>query len=422
MEVESIPDNVLSRAAAVELSLLSENTGHTTVVWRSLSTWLSDCIRKRLDTKWCTRKLIEVLTDSAYDFVEYKTSSPPKSAFKKMVLHTVNRKGLPEIEKGILEGVAIARAKNATKDLGNRPAHDCTPTFIAKEAEKLAKKHSSISVDVLDEKAMKKLGMGCFLSVTQASVEAAKLVCIEYKPKGNKDKKPVVLVGKGITFDTGGLSLKPAKGMVPMKYDMLGAATVLSVLQAVAELNLSIPVIGVMACAENCIGSNATKPSAVVKSMKGLTVEVTNTDAEGRLVLSDALTYVERYNPDCVIDMATLTGGVIVALGDVASGVMSNHPPLQKALENAAESSRDLIWPLPIWDCYREKLDSQVADMRNEAGFPSSVLAGVFLSHFTQAYHWAHLDIAGTAFSESKMATGRPVPLLIEFLLARTTK
>ena len=303
------------------------------------------------------------------------------------------------------------------KKLVNLPGNVCTPSYLAKEAKALGRKYDALSVSVLDEKKMASMGMGSLLSVGNGSDEPSKLIVIKYQGGKAKDQ-PYCLVGKGITFDTGGISLKPAKGMESMKFDMGGAGSVFGVMQAVAELDLKINVIGVVAAAENMPSGCATKPGDVVTSMSGKTIEILNTDAEGRLVLCDALTYVERFKPAEVVDIATLTGAIIVALGHEATGLFSNDDGLAASLTEAGLASGDEAWRLPINKQYDKQLNSKYADMQNiGTGSAGSITAACFLARFAEKYKWAHLDVAGTAFvSMQKGATGRPVPLLVEYL------
>jgi leucyl aminopeptidase len=311
-----------------------------------------------------------------------------------------------------------------TKTLANLPGNICTPSHLASQAVALGKTHKSLKTTVLEEKDMKKLGMGSFLSVTQGSEQPAKLITLEYHGT-DKKQKPIVLVGKGITFDTGGISLKPGAEMDEMKYDMCGAASVLGTMQAIAEMGLKLNVVGVIPTCENMPSGNATKPGDIVTSMSGQTIEILNTDAEGRLILCDALTYSKKFNPDTVIDIATLTGACVIALGHVASGMFSNDDKLAKELLAAGEQSHDRIWQLPLWDDYQPLLDSNFADMQNIGGRAGgTITAACFLARFTKDYRWAHLDIAGTAnlSGKQKGATGRPVPLLTQYLINRAGK
>jgi len=305
-----------------------------------------------------------------------------------------------------------------TKDLGNLASNICTPTYLAKQAKDLAKAHK-LKATVLDEKDMEKLGMGSLLAVARGSEQPAKLIVLEYQGLAKKDN-PVVLVGKGVTFDTGGISLKPAAEMDEMKFDMSGAASVLGTMLATAELKLPINLIGIIPATENMPSGKATKPGDVVTSMSGQTIEILNTDAEGRLILCDALTYAERYNPKLVIDIATLTGACVIALGNFTTGLLSNDEQLAQELLAAGEQAADKAWQLPLGDDYQELLKSNFADIANIGGRAAgTITAACFLSRFTKKYRWAHLDIAGTAWKsgKDKGSTGRPVPLLMQFLI-----
>jgi leucyl aminopeptidase len=310
-----------------------------------------------------------------------------------------------------------------TKDLGNMPPNLCHPSFLAEEAKVLGKTYKNLKVDILDEKKLKELGMGAFLAVAQGSDQPPRMIVLNYQG-GKKTEKPYALVGKGITFDTGGISIKPASGMDEMKYDMCGAASVFGTLKAVLEMQLPINLVCVLACAENMPSGGATRPGDIVTSMSGQTVEILNTDAEGRLVLCDALTYTERFKPQAVIDIATLTGACIVALGSNVSGLMGNNDELVQQILGAGLSADDRAWQLPLYDEYQEQLDSPFADIANIGGPKAgTITAGCFLSRFTKNYHWAHLDIAGTAWisgGKDKGATGRPVPMLTQYLLDRS--
>lgn len=316
-------------------------------------------------------------------------------------------------------GQSVAHGMLLARTLANAPANVCTPTFIATKASELAKENASITTRTFDKKDIEEMGMGAFLAVAKGSHEPPQFIEIQYK--GAKDNaQPVVLIGKGITFDSGGISLKPGDGMNEMKYDMCGAASVLGTLKACAELKLPINVVGLLACTENMPGGRATKPGDIVKSMSGQTIEIINTDAEGRLVLADALTYAQRFNPHLVIDIATLTGAIIIALGFYASGYMTKDEELARMLEDCAKKSNDPIWRMPLDDSYQDALDSPLADMVNATfdRVAGSVTAACFLSRFAQKFRWAHLDIAGTAWVSGKKndATGRPVPLLTQLL------
>ncbi len=324
------------------------------------------------------------------------------------------------IERGLSQGVAIANGVALAKRLGNLPPNVCTPTFLGEQAKKLAKEFK-LGVDVLDRTQIEKLGMGAFLSVTRGSAEPPRLIVVRYNGAGKA--APIALVGKGITFDSGGISLKPGANMDEMKFDMCGAASVLGTIRAAAEMKLALNLVGVIVACENLPSGTATKPGDIVTSMSGQTIEVLNTDAEGRLILCDALTYVERFKPAAVIDIATLTGACVVALGDVNTGLFTTDEALAAELLNAGRTAVDPAWRMPVEDDYQEQIKSNFADMANigAPGKAGAVVAACFLARFTKQYKWAHLDIAGTAWKSgaAKGATGRPVPLLARFLLER---
>lgn len=367
------------------------------------------------------RLLVETLADGGYVFDRFKSQKAEARALKKITLIT-EKTDQGEVERGTAHARAIASGMAYTKDLGNLPPNLCHPSFLAEEAKNLAKAHKNLKVEVLDEKKLKELGAGAFLAVAQGSEQPPRMIVLQYNG-GKKDEQPYALVGKGITFDTGGISIKPAAGMDEMKYDMCGAASVLGTLKTVLELALPINLVCVLACAENMPSGSATRPGDIVTTMSGQTVEILNTDAEGRLVLCDALTYAERFKPQAVIDIATLTGACIVALGSNASGLMGNNEALVKQILKAGEHADDRAWQLPLFDEYQEQLDSPFADIANIGGPKAgTITAGCFLSRFAKSYHWAHLDIAGTAWisgGKDKGATGRPVPLLSQYLLDR---
>ena len=326
------------------------------------------------------------------------------------------------LTRGVLRGTAIAHGQNLARDLGNLPPNICTPSYLAQAAKNLGRSHK-LKVTVLEEAHMRKLGMHTLLAVSQGSRQAPKFIVLEYN--GGGKKKPIALVGKGITFDTGGISIKSASEMDEMKYDMCGAASVLGTLQTVAELKLPLNVVGVIPSCENMPDGQATRPGDIVTSMSGKTVEILNTDAEGRLILCDALTYTERFKPDAVVDIATLTGACVVALGSVASGLFSNQDSLADELLEAGVSAHDRAWHMPIWDDYQPMLKTNFADIQNIGGrMAGAITAACFLARFAESYHWAHLDIAGTAWKGGgdKGATGRPVGLLAHFLMGRAAK
>ncbi len=328
-----------------------------------------------------------------------------------------------EAQTGLSQGQAIANGVSLTRLLADLPPNICTPTYLANTAKKLAEEFDSIKVEVLERKQIEALKMGAFLSVAKGSDEPPVFIVIKHSPANSTDEAPLVLVGKGLTFDAGGISLKPAANMDEMKYDMGGAASVLGSMRAVAELGLNREIIGIIAACENLPSGKANKPGDVVTSMAGKTIEILNTDAEGRLVLCDALTYAERFKPASVINIATLTGACVVALGDINSGLFSNDDALAEQLKEASQQANDSVWQLPISDEYQAKLKSNFADIAN-IGTPGagSITAACFLARFTENYAWAHLDIAGTAWNSgaNKGATGRPVPLLVQYLINQT--
>ncbi|MBO3274947.1 leucyl aminopeptidase [Pseudomonas schmalbachii] len=367
------------------------------------------------------RLLVETLADGLYVFDRYKSQKADALKLKKITL-LADKAEAAAVEQGSKEAQAIANGMALTRDLGNLPPNVCHPTFMGEQAKALAKEHKSLKVEVLDEKKLRELGMGSFLAVSQGSEQPPRLIVLQYNG-GKKDEAPHVLVGKGITFDTGGISLKPGLGMDEMKFDMCGAASVFGTFRAVLELQLPINLVGLLACAENMPSGRATRPGDIVTTMSGQTVEILNTDAEGRLVLCDTLTYAERFKPQSVVDIATLTGACIVALGSNTSGLMGNNDQLVRQLLKAGEEADDRAWQLPLFDEYQEQLDSPFADIANIGGPKAgTITAGCFLSRFAKKYHWAHLDIAGTAWisgGKEKGATGRPVPLLTQYLLDR---
>jgi leucyl aminopeptidase len=372
---------------------------------------------------WKVKQIAEASSEALYRFDLFKSEKEPETALKEIIIAIPDAKQQKACELALKQGQAIADGMTLTKNLANLPSNICTPTFLADQAKDLAKNNAAISVKILEEKAMQKLGMGAILAVAQGSAEDAKLICLEYKG-ASKKQAPVALIGKGITFDTGGNSLKSPDSMVGMKYDMCGAATVLGTLKAAAQLKLPLNIVGVIAAVENMPGGTAYKPEDILTSLSGQTIEVISTDAEGRLVLSDALTYCERYQPDVVIDIATLTGAVVIALGTHATGLLANHEGLAQNLLQAGTESNDRAWQLPLWDDYQEQIKSPFADMANTGGRSAgTITAACFLSRFAKKFHWAHLDVAGTAAmmmgTSERMATGRPVPLLMQYLINR---
>ncbi|WP_143871899.1 leucyl aminopeptidase [Catenovulum sediminis] len=379
---------------------------------------------KGRDIYWKLRLAVEATQDCLYTFDQLKTKKDEtRRPLRKIVFNVPTRRELNIGEKAIEHALAISSGKKVCRDVANMPPNICNPAYLAQRASELAENYKNIDTYLVGEAEMEKLGMGSYLAVGRGSDNESIMSVIQYKGASD-DVAPIVLVGKGLTFDTGGISLKPGEAMDEMKYDMGGAASVLGTMQALAELNLPINVVAILAGCENMPDGKAYRPGDVLTTMSGQTVEVLNTDAEGRLVLCDALTYVERFNPDVVIDVATLTGACVIALGKHASGLMSNHNPLAHDLFNASEQSGDRAWRLPLWDEYQEQLESPFADMANIGGRPGgSITAACFLSRFTRKYNWAHLDIAGTAWvsGKNKGATGRPVPMLTQYLIDRAT-
>jgi len=371
------------------------------------------------DMAWKVRHAAIAAADVLYQFEEMKSKKSPARRLRAITFLQAGHGSSGD--RGLVQGRAIAAGMALARDLGNLPANVCTPAFLAEQAIKLGKSWK-LAVQVLERRDMERLKMGSLLSVARGSRQPPKLIVVRYDGAAKGDR-PVVLVGKGVTFDTGGISLKPAGDMDEMKYDMCGAASVLGTLRAVAEMKLACNVVGVIPATENMPGGAATRPGDIVTSMSGRTVEILNTDAEGRLILCDALTYAERFKPQAVIDIATLTGACVIALGKVASGLFSNQDALADELLEAGMDSRDRAWRLPLWDDYQEQLKSPFADIANIGGRPAgSVTAACFLARFAESYEWAHLDIAGTAWvsGKNKGATGRPVPLLATFLIGRS--
>lgn len=359
--------------------------------------------------------IAEAITAELYVYQQTKSNVTPP-CLNKLTLHSETKLDA-SWKNGLQLGKDIGDGINVARNLGNLPANICTPTYLAEQAQALAS--DKLTVKVLDEKQMQKLGMGSLLSVSAGSDQPAKLIVMEYRG-ASKTQRPTVLVGKGITFDTGGVSLKPGVGMDEMKFDMCGAASVLGVMSALKAIGPRSNVVGIIAAAENMPSGRATKPGDVVTSMSGQTIEVLNTDAEGRLVLCDALTYAGRFKPKAVVDIATLTGACVVALGGHASGLFANDQSLANELLEAGTLAQDRAWQMPLWDEYQKSLDSNFADIANIGGREAgSVTAACFLSRFTKEYKWAHLDIAGTAWlgGAAKSATGRPVGLLMQYLV-----
>ncbi|MGC6480767.1 MAG: leucyl aminopeptidase [Porticoccaceae bacterium] len=359
------------------------------------------------------------INTSLYNYKKQEKGEIP--ALESLTFWSAKNTDTSAVEDGLSYGAAVGDGMNTAKQLGNLPANICTPSYLAEQAISLGKAKldkASITTEILDRADMQKLKMDSLLSVAEGSDEPPKLIVINYQGT-SANEKPVVLVGKAVTFDSGGISLKPGRGMDEMKFDMCGGASVLGVMNSLTQLQLPINVVGIIPATENMPNGRATKPGDVVTSMSGQTIEILNTDAEGRLILCDSLTYAAKFNPDTVIDIATLTGAVISALGKVASGVLSNNQQLANDLIESGTQSADPVWQLPLWEEYDELLKSNFADMANIGGPQAgTITAGCFLARYTKDYKWAHLDVAGTAWvsGANKGATGRPVPLLMEYL------
>ncbi|MFM7276062.1 MAG: leucyl aminopeptidase [Gammaproteobacteria bacterium] len=378
---------------------------------------------KGRDSAWQARQIGTLSQTGSYRYT--RTLSKPEAA-PRLVRLVVALPGRPArgLAAALAEGAAIGRGMNLARELGNTPANICTPSHLAAQARALARRHPRLRCRVLDERRMRELGMHSLLSVTAGTREPARLIVLEYRGAA-RSERPHALVGKGITFDSGGISLKPGAAMDEMKFDMCGAAAVLGTMQAIAETGPALNAVAVVAACENMPSGTATRPGDVVRSMEGITIEILNTDAEGRLILCDAITYVKRFEPQTIVDVATLTGACVVALGKHASGLFSNDDTLAGELLAAGEESHDRAWRMPLWDDYQEQLKSNFADVANIGGpNAGSVTAACFLARFAKGRRWAHLDIAGTAWEQgaAKGATGRPVGLLSRYLLARAKR
>jgi leucyl aminopeptidase len=413
-------------AAAYRKALAAAATALKNSGAKNAASTLHEAQVGELGLGWKVRQTVEMLESALYRYTLTKSESeqgkPAKLA--KLQFLVEDEASEAEAELGMRQGRAIANGMSLARDLGNLPGNICTPSYLAEQAEKLGKAHKKLRVKVLDEKDLEELGMGSFLSVSRGSRQPARFIIMEYSGASAKTK-PYVLVGKGLTFDAGGISIKPAANMDEMKYDMCGGAGVIATLGVAAELELPINVVGLVPSSENLPDGDANKPGDIVTSMAGITIEILNTDAEGRLILCDALTYAKRYEPLAVIDTATLTGACIVALGRHPSGLMGNDDALCDSLIRAGETSRDRVWRMPIWDEYQEQLKSNFADLANIGGPDGgSITAACFLARFSKDFKWAHLDIAGTAWKtgQEKGATGRPVPLLSQYLIDQATE
>lgn len=372
---------------------------------------------------WKARQVLELAGDVSYRFDGLKSrKDKPSTGLQTVVIPVADKAGQAAVEPALKHGLGLVKAMNRMRDLANLPANICTPSYLADESRAIARLTPGIKVTVLGPDRLQNLGLLSLLAVAQGSAQPAQLITLEYRGATPRTAAPVVLVGKGVTFDTGGISIKPAEAMDEMKYDMSGAASVIATVTAAAELKLPINVIGVVPAVENMPSGTAVKPGDIVTSMSGQTIEILNTDAEGRLILCDAITYAERFKPAVIIDIATLTGACVVALGRQAHGLFSNTDALAEELLAAGRAAHDRAWHLPVWEEYQTQLDSNFADMANIGGREAgAVTAACFLARFARHQQWAHLDIAGTAWrgGKEKGSTGRPVPLLLQFLLQR---
>lgn len=405
------------QAVAVAVALL-----HHSHAGEALCT-LPELAPEGTGTYLAVRDTIMAAADRVYRYNATKEDKQaPKTPLRRLTLWVSKTGDLDEAQRARRHGAAIAAGVRLARELGNLPGNICTPTYLADKAMELGGRYKKLHVKVLEEADMEELGMAALLSVSRGSRQPAKLIIMRYEG-GASGEKPMVLVGKGLTFDAGGISIKPAAEMDEMKYDMAGGASVFGAVQAACELDLSINVIGLVPASENLPDGAANKPGDIVKSLSGQTIEILNTDAEGRLILCDALTYSERLDPAVVIDVATLTGACVVALGKHACGLFTKEDALAAEILDAGESAGDRAWRMPLWDEYQSQLDSNFADMANVGGREAgAVTAACFLARYTKAYPWAHLDIAGTAWlsGKEKGSTGRPVPLLVQLLLGRS--
>ena len=367
------------------------------------------------------RTLVEATCSAAYTPDTLKSEKDKSLRPLRSLAIGVDASDMGSARKALSDGEAIASGVVLARMLGDLPGNICTPAYLADQARKLGRSSTKLKVSVMNEAGMEKLGMGSLLSVSRGSRQPAKLITLQYSG-GKTGEKPVVLVGKGVTFDSGGISIKPGAAMDEMKYDMCGAASVLGTLKACVAMKLPVNVVGIIPATENLPDGNASKPGDIVTSMSGQTIEVLNTDAEGRLILCDALTYCGKYKPAAVIDIATLTGACVIALGSHAAGLLCNDDELADEILLAGESADDRAWHMPLWDEYQQQLKSNFADMANIGGREAgTITAACFLSRFTKKYRWAHLDIAGVAWKggDEKGSTGRPVSLLTQFLIDR---
>ncbi|MDA0789879.1 MAG: leucyl aminopeptidase [Proteobacteria bacterium] len=414
----------LGKADTVDVTRLSLAAGATinqlkTTHARSVLCCLAEVTCQDRSAAWKVSRLIEIFEQNLYSYQAMKSNPPAATGPEKLDFLAQDRDEAGQVQEGITRGSALTVGIRLGRDVANTPPNICHPTYLAEQATALASQYSNLAVDILDEEHLAALSMGAFLSVSQGSDQPGKLIILQYQGT-EKTERPHIIVGKGITFDTGGISLKPRAGMEEMTYDMCGAASVLGTIAAVARQGLRLNVVAAIAAAENMPSGGASRPGDIVTTMSGQTVEILNTDAEGRLVLCDTLTYIDRFNPASVIDVATLTGACVTALGSVATGLFANDDALADAITRAGTQAHDRVWRLPIWEEYQPQLASPFADMSNVGGKEAgAITAACFLARYTRKYRWAHLDIAGTGYTGSgpgKGYSGRPIPLLTQYL------
>jgi leucyl aminopeptidase len=390
----------------------------------AVSSTLDDVTVLNKDNDWKIKQHTRILDAELYVFDELKTKNKRRKRLSRLAFVSLNKAVVASTRKSIDDAKALIAGISLAKDLANRPGNVCTPTHLAETAVKLAAEYPVLQCKIMEETDMEKMGMGSFLSVSQGSRQPAKLIELKYSQSLVAGQKPIVLVGKGVTFDSGGISLKPGAAMDEMKYDMGGAASVLGTMLTVAKMQPAVDVVALIPATENLPDGNASKPGDIVESMSGQTIEILNTDAEGRLILCDALTYAAQFEPDVIIDIATLTGACVVALGAHATGLLSNDDQLALNLTAAGDAAHDRVWRLPLWPDYQKQIESPFADMANVGGRSAgTITAACFLSRFVENQRWAHLDIAGTAWNSgaNKGATGRPVALLSQYICSRAT-
>ncbi|USS94365.1 leucyl aminopeptidase [Buchnera aphidicola] len=382
---------------------------------------ISDFQYYKKNIYWKIRNIIDSYTEVFYLFNKYKTEIKKYIFVKKIFIKINIKKHLLDFKKAVFHGLSISKGIKLTKDISNTPSNICTPKYLVKKSYKIFKKYKkNVEVKIFNQEDIKKLGMNAFLTVARGSSQKAYMSIMYYKNKDAINHRPFVLIGKGVTFDSGGISIKSSYLMDEMKYDMCGAASVIGIMKFLAELNLPLNVIGIIGTCENMINGNSYKPGDIISTMSKKTIEILNTDAEGRLILCDILTYVERFNPKIVIDIATLTGSCVATLGNAASGLFSNNKNLAKKIKKASKNINDKVWNLPKFKVYKKYLQSNVADLSNIGEkYAGASTASYFLSYFAKKYKWLHLDIAGTAWNsgKKKSATGKPVTLICQYFL-----